>query len=40
MLLRIPKERIGVLIGPKGMVKREIERKAGVKMMKISALLI
>ncbi|HIE13770.1 TPA: RNA-processing protein [Candidatus Bathyarchaeota archaeon] len=31
-LVRIPKERIGVLIGPKGSVKREIERKLKVKL--------
>lgn len=30
--LRIPKERIGVAIGPKGKVKREIERRTGTKL--------
>ncbi len=31
-LVRIPKERIGVLIGPKGSVKKEIERQLKVKL--------
>ncbi|RJS85503.1 RNA-processing protein [Candidatus Bathyarchaeota archaeon] len=30
--VRIPRERIGVLIGPKGSTKREIERKLKVKL--------
>ncbi|MEM4729597.1 MAG: KH domain-containing protein [Thermoplasmata archaeon] len=30
--LRIPKERIGAMIGPGGRVKREVERRTGVKL--------
>ncbi len=30
--VRIPEERIGVLIGPRGLVKREIEKKTGTRI--------
>jgi ribosomal RNA assembly protein len=33
MYLRMPKERIGVAIGPEGVVKREIEMRARVKIV-------
>ena len=29
---RLPKERVGVAIGPDGEVKREIERRTGAKL--------
>src|SRR3990172_10337168 len=32
MFVRIPKERVGVLIGPEGKVKRDIEEKLQVKL--------
>jgi ribosomal RNA assembly protein len=32
MHVRIPRERIGVLIGPDGSVKQEIERRSGIKL--------
>ncbi|MEM0359121.1 MAG: KH domain-containing protein [Candidatus Hadarchaeales archaeon] len=32
-ILRLPKDRIGVAIGKKGSVKREIERRTGVKLL-------
>jgi ribosomal RNA assembly protein len=33
MFVRIPKERIGVAIGPNGETKREIERRSGTKLI-------
>jgi ribosomal RNA assembly protein len=33
LFVRIPKERIGVLIGPDGSVKREIERRTGTRLL-------